>query len=240
MISSKILVLHVKKGYEDRQKHIEKMMKSWGYSFEYILDGDMDDLNQEFVHQYFTGEMDCISPATSVATKHLKAARYIVDHQLDGALILEDDMLLYPNFEKVFNQCLSEIQNRHLAKALISFEDSSLYFVPGSQRKKGQHLYIAKRDRFAGALYCTREAAELILQHVRENRCDMPIDLYHTSLIQRAGLNYYWCHPCIATQGSHTGLFASSINEKSAKKKTYRRLTWNLKLAYKKLLYYLR
>lgn len=43
MINSKILVLHVKKGYEDRQKHIEKMMKSWGYSFEYILDGDMDD-----------------------------------------------------------------------------------------------------------------------------------------------------------------------------------------------------
>lgn len=145
MINSKILVLHVKKGYEDRQKHIEKMMKSWGYSFEYILDGDMDDLNLEFVHQYFTGEMDCISPATSVATKHLKAARYIVDHQLDGALILEDDMLLYPNFEKVFNQCLSEIQNRHLTTALISFEDSSLHFVPGSQRKKGQHLYIAKK-----------------------------------------------------------------------------------------------
>ena len=81
MINSKILVLHVKKGYEDRQKHIEKMMKSWGYSFEYILDGDMDDLNQEFVHQCFTGEMECISRANSVATKHLKAATAIIEQQ---------------------------------------------------------------------------------------------------------------------------------------------------------------
>ena len=57
---------------------------------------------------------------------------------------------------------------------------------------------------------------------------------------KQIGLNYYWCHPTIATQGTHNGLFASSICEQSANKQHYRSLTWKAKLAYKKFLYLLR
>lgn len=239
MIDEMILVLHVREGYEDRKEHIDKMMNHRGYTFEYILDGDICDLTDDILNKYFTGEMHQRSAATSCAMKHLLACKYIIEHNLHGALILEDDMVLYSNFELVFNESMKELRERNLHCALISFEDSCLIFVPRSERIRGQHLYAKHRDRFAGSLYYTREAAEFIISHATMEHCNLPIDLWHTALISK-GLGYYWCHPCIATQGTHTGLFASSINLKSAARQHYRQKTWRIKLFYKKMLYLLR
>lgn len=236
-----VLVLHVKKGYEDREKHIEQMMRNHHLPYIFILDGDIPDLTEELVNQYFTGDtMRVIGPQSSCAMKHLLACQYILNHDLKGALILEDDMVLYENFNRVYEESLLEMEKRKLKNALISFEDSSLHFVPRSERKRGQHLYAHDRDRFAGAYYCSREAAQLILNYVEKHKCDLPIDCFHKALIQRAGLLYLWCHPCIATQGTHTGLFVSSISQKSAKRQKYRQRTWKLKLAYKKALSFFR
>ena len=80
----------------------------------------------------------------------------------------------------------------------------------------------------------------MILNYVKENKCDLPIDLFEKELVGRIGIPIYWSHPCIATQGSHTGLFKSSIDEKSARKQNYRAWTWKIKLLYKKSLYFLR
>lgn len=240
-MKEKILVLHVKNGYEDRETHINQMMKEKDLPFSFILDGDMSDLTEETIREKFTGSvMDKVSPQTSCTMKHLFAYQYILDHQLKGALILEDDMVLYDNFVEVFEDCMNELERKAWQNALVSFEDSTLHFVPRSERRKGQFLYPKGKDRYAGAYYCTNDAARLILDYVASNKCDRPIDLFHTALIQRAGLNYLWCHPCIATQGTHTGLFVSSISQKSAKRQNYRRMTWQLKLLYKKALYFLR
>lgn len=232
-----LLVLHVRKGYEDREAHIRNQLNRRGLPFQFILDGDRDDLSPEVLDRYFTGQMHQPSAATSCAMKHLLACQYIIAHELEGAVVLEDDMILYKNFEKVFAECMEEIESRQLNNVLISFEDSSLNFVPGSQRRRGQHLYPARKDRFAGCIYYSRGAARMILDYVDAHRCDLPIDLLHRALIERIALPYYWCHPTIATQGTHTGLFASSISKKSARRQRYRMWTWHLKLFYKKLIY---
>ena len=240
MKETKILVLHVKKGYEERERHVRSMMDDIGMDFEFILDGDMDELNDQVLDQYFTADMRKVQPATSCTLKHLMACQYIVSHDLPGALVLEDDMVLYKNFQKVFCECMDEMNQRGIERPLISFEDSTLKFVPRSQRKKGLHLYPATCDRFAGCLYYSNGCARQILDYVDKHKCDLPIDLFEKELISRIGLAYYWCHPTIATQGTHNGLFASSINERSASRQQYRKRTWKLKLAYKKLLYFLR
>lgn len=239
-IDAKVLVLHVRQGYEDRERHIRQMMDKEGIAFEFILGGDKDELTDDVLNRYFTGEMKQVSNATSCTMKHLLACQYVVDHQLPGALVLEDDMILYRNFKPVFAACMQEIAQRQLPSPLISFEDSALKFVPGSQRQPGRHLYPARSDRFAGCLYYSQDCAREILDYVEQHRCDLPVDLLHRALIERIGLHYYWCHPTIATQGTHNGLFASSINEQSARKQRYRAITWKAKLAYKKLLYLLR
>lgn len=240
MITTKVIVLHVKAGYEEREQHIRNMLEAKGIDFEFLLDGDMADLTPEILDRYFTDKMKQVTPAVSCALKHLLVSELIVKRQLPGALILEDDMLLYKNFDRVFNECMNEMARYSIDDALISFEDSALRFVPGSQRQRGRHLYLASKDRFTGCYYLTFHAAKKIVDYVNENKCDLPADLFHKALITRIGLPYYWCHPCIATQGTHTGLFPSSISAKSAKKQRYRIWTWQLKLAYKKPLYLLR
>ena len=231
--SAVTLVLHVKVGYEQRESHIRRMMKAHQLSYRFILGGDIPDLTAETLRRYFTGErMASASAPASCAMKHFLAYEYILAHHLKGALILEDDAVLYKPFDRVFRACLKEIEMRGLKNALVSFEDSSLHLVPRSERKKGQYLYKHDRDRFTGAYYCTYDAAERIMQYVEAHRCHLPIDRFHTALIRRAGLNYYWCHPCIATQGTHSGRFCSSISTKSARRQRYRRITWPVKLAW--------
>lgn len=235
-----VIVLHVKNGYDDRARHIEAMLGSRNIPFIYILDGDIPDLTNNKLVKYFTEGMRKPVASTSCTLKHIYAYEYIVSHGLDGALILEDDMILYKNFESIFQKCMQERKNRMLDSCLISFEDSNLQFVKGSARIKGQHLYVAERDRFAGCYYISAECACQILDYIRINKCDAPVDVFHSELISRINLPYYWSYPTIATQGSHCGLFASSISKKSARKRLYRKLTWVMKRIYKTILYRLR
>ena len=233
-------VLHVKKGYEDRAKNISQMLSNAGISFSFITDGDMPDITEDILDKYFVGKMHQVSPVSSCALKHILACEQVVSKGLDGALLFEDDMILYDNFNEVYAQCIEELAQRGINNALVSFEDSSLHFVPRSQRKKGIHLYRAKRDRFTGCLFITKQCAQMILDYIAEHKCHIAIDCFHRYLIKEIGLPYYWCHPAITTQGTHNGLYMSSINEKSARKQTYRKLTWKLKLAYKKIIYWFR
>ena len=43
-MQEKVLVLHVKKGYEERARHIEQMLHEKGIEFEYVTDGDKPDI----------------------------------------------------------------------------------------------------------------------------------------------------------------------------------------------------
>lgn len=238
---AQVIVLHVKKGYEERGRHMESMLGARGIPFTYLLDGDIDDANfGEELDKYFTDEVKKRPPAASCALKHFYAYRYILGNKLPGALILEDDMLLYRRFEKIFGKCLRECEQRNITNCLISLEDSNLKFVRRSDRKKGRHLYPAKRDRFACAYYISAECARMILKYVEKHKCHLPIDIFHQELITSIGLPYYWCHPAIATQGSHCGLFPSSISERSAHRRLYRRVTWDIKRIYKHLVYFFR
>ena len=76
-----------------------------------------------------------------------------------------------------------------------------------------------------------------VINYVSENKCSLPIDLMHSLLIKQNGFPYYWCQPTIATQGSFTGKFHSSL---SVREELGIKIFWKLKLAYKKFLYFLR
>jgi len=240
-IDREILVLHVRKGYEDRERHINRMMAEKGLRFKYMLDGDIADITPETLDRYFTGDtMHKAGPQASCALKHIYACEHIVRNNLKGALVLEDDMVIYDNFKEIFNKCMAEIDTRQLKDPVISFDDSILKFIPRSRRRKGIYLYPGNRDRYTGCLYYSNGAARLILERIKDSRCGLPIDRYHAALITEGLLQYYWCQPCIATQGTHNGLFESSISAKSAKRQRYRANVWKIKLMYKKLVYFLR
>lgn len=239
-ITEKVLVLHVKKGYEERAEHIEKMLAKLHIPFEYILDGDVPDLTQEILDKYFEPGKEGLygyTPRTSCSYKHFLAYEYILRNNLKGALILEDDIILGKKFIPVFNKCMEEFETMPIDDILISFEDSRLRFVPRSQRRAGKYIYKGDKDRMAGAYYISNGAARQVMEYVAANKCDRPIDLLHGFLIKKIGFPYYWCQPTIATQGSFSGKFHSSL---SPKKEFCIWASWKFKLNYKKLLYYFR
>lgn len=241
LYNQETLVLHVKEGYEERARHIESMLREMQIQFKYILEGNKSDLTQEVLDEYFGdgGSVDMYGKfsRTSCAYKHILAYEYIVNHNIPGALILEDDIILQHNFVDIFNKTMMEIKRFSYTNFMISYENSRLRFIPRSKRIKGVYLYPGNKDRMAGAYYIDQIAAKCILDKIKEEKCIEPIDILHNELLKEKRLTYFWCQPTIASQGSFTGLFKTSI---SNKKQKCEKLQWLFKLNYKKMLYFFR
>lgn len=237
-----VLIIHVR-GNEERKRYVQKQVDRLGMPCEYILDGNVEDLTPEIIDRYFkdNGREDTMRgafPRTSCAYKHLLACRYIVEHNLDGALILEDDIRLYDNFRKVFSQSMAEYHDHHADEPFMAnYEESGLMFIPRSQRVKGQVLYQVQRDRFTGCFFINRKAAEIILEYTERDKMELAIDRQHSKLVQEGLLTYYWSHPCIACQCSCDGSMPTMI---PTRPRPYKRLKWFYKRFYKHLLYWFR
>ncbi len=238
-MSPAIFVLHVRSGYEARAQHIERMMAELGLPFEYILDGDIPDLTPEWIEANFTHRMQSVAPHfLSCSTKHLIAMRQIVERGLPGALILEDDIDLdRRRFNRIFEASIRELEEAGDAPAMISYEDTRLRFVEHSRLVPERYIYPGDRDRMAGAYYVNQGAAAAMLEYARTRHLDEPIDLACARLLREGVITYWWCHPTIATQGSFSGAFRSSL---TTGRPNIAGILWRLKRAYRRLLYRLR
>ena len=234
----KIFVVHAA-SLKERGEHMDRMLRSMGMDYEFIREGDLDALDAQLMGRFFK-DGGTLKPTVrhSCATKHFLACEYIVNNDLEGALVLEDDIVLHNNFKSVCEQSLNELRRDYKDRpAIISFEDSSLRFVPRSQRRHGQLLYPATKGRMAGCYWMSRHCAEVILKDLADNKCGATdADTYHYELLQRGLIDYLWCQPTIATQGTFSGTFRSSLADDG----NFVRLRWLFKKNYKKFLYWLR
>ncbi len=170
--------------------------------------------------------------------KHLLATQYILDHQLEGALIIEDDIYFYKPFKELFQKSLKEYTEKYSNIPIIAnYEESSLLLVPRSQRVKGQILYPASRDRYAGCYFLNRLAAQAIMDYVNQHKADLISDRLHNKLIELGFLKSFWSYPCLVNQCSADGSMPTMI---PTKPRPMKRLKWLYKRFYKHLLYYFR
>lgn len=235
-----VLVIHAKQ-LTDRLKHIEQQLKDWPGQVEYILDCDKNELTDDILRAYIQPgcELDKKTAATSCSIKHLLSCRYIVEHQLEGALVVEDDIVLHPHFIENFERTMSEYRREYSEKPiLISYEDSSLQFIPRSRRVKGKWLYEAPhgRVRFNGAQYINQKAAKAVWDEVIAHKCYIASDHYYVHLYGKGIIQILWCEPSLATQGSFLGKFVSTQGQML----TMEGMRWKLKYLYKRLLYWIR
>jgi glycosyl transferase family 25 len=234
---SKVLVLHVKKGYEARLESIKKQFGAMGIEFGLILDGDIPDINDHYLNTYFRGEIkEKVNAVTSCTLKHILAYEEIAKNGYKDCLIFEDDIFIKPNFIEVFNSAIDEINNRpdiDEKRVFISFENSRMKLIPASQRVSGQHLYTAESTRYAGAYYITNQVAKSIVDYTHKYKCEVVSDWYLTEHRKDFDMHIYWCHPPIAEQGSHSGKFDSSLNQKKAG--ILRRIAWSSQKMYKSI-----
>jgi len=242
MADTPIIIVHVR-GQEERRTFIQHQLERVAMPYHYILDGNVEDLTPDILDRYFLndGKIDTMYgafPRTSCSYKHLLATQYILDHQLDGALIIEDDIYFYDNFKPLFDQSLQECAARYADQpVIINYEESSLLLVPRSSRVKGQLLYPATRDRFAGCYFLNRQAAQTIMDYVEQHKVNVPSDRLHNQMIESGLLISLWSHPCLACQCSADGSMPTMI---PTKPRPLKRLKWYYKRFYKHLLYFFR
>ena len=225
----------------ERGEHMKRMLKQEGMDFEFVNEGNDDVHIQAYISRWMkNGKENMLekTPRTLCTLSHFFAYQRILSDGTDGALILEDDIVLHKDFFPQYNQSLNEYKKFHSdKKVLISYEDSSLLLIPRSQREKGKMLYKGNRDRLSGAYFINKMAAKSILEYLDKHSCDRAIDCFHHLLIQEGFVDYFWCHPALATQGSFTGAFRSAL---SKKKDRMIEIRWWFKKNYKQLLYWFR
>lgn len=236
-----VFVIHAEK-LKERGHHIDSMLRSIGMDYCFINEGKNEELIQTYLNSWMKNGLENMCERTSsrvlCTLSHFLAYKRIIDDGIEGALILEDDIVLHKGFLPQFEQSIKEYEKYYSTrKIIISYEDSTLQLIPRSQREKGKMLYLKKDCRLAGAYYINRNACISILEHLETQHCDRAIDWYNAKLIKEGYIECLWCHPALATQGSFTGLFKSSMSKKKDHIETVR---WWLKKRYKQLLYWFR
>lgn len=232
----KAFVIHAT-SLTEREASIRRQLGPLGMECEFVTKYDIDGLTEEVLGEHFVKGIDLRPSELSCAMKHIHACQLIVERGLDGALVFEDDIVLHRNFKEVFAKSLAEMQGRCGDPCIVSYEDSTLQFVPRSQRRKGQVLYKGETIRCLGAYYMTRGGARAVLDTLRQHKCSCPIDHFYQHCHDEGVLDVLWCHPCTATQGSAMGTFSSSLR---SRKHGMMRMRWFFKLWYKKSLYLLK
>lgn len=231
----RVYVIHVRNGAEDRAAFIEGQLARLGIEFEYVLDGDRDQLTPALLARWFRDGMASASAETSCTFKHLAACERIVRDGRASALVLEDDVVLPPTFVADLNRSIAELRGRADATpdiAFISLENTGLETV--TPPATGATLIRSDHGRAAGAYWLSREAAARLLRRADAERLGEPIDHFQNQLVRDGELELWWRHPAIAEQGSHNGMFNSLLVPERGgpvrRLKWLARKTWQLRI----------
>jgi len=237
MIEYQTYVIHVA-GETNRYEIISNELIKQNLTAEYILEGNKSDITPTFLEKYFKGGMAEIKSETSCALKHILAYERLIESGSEFALILEDDIQLYDNFIMLLNKSIVEIRNKKLKNVFVSFEESGLRYVKGSERKKDTILYKMPTGRMAGAYLIDVDFAKSITEFIATNKVDTTIDFFHNHCSEKGIINIYWTHPTSACQRSINGRLKSLIDNK--KTGIIEQIGFELEKSYKKCLYYFR
>lgn len=236
----KAFVIHAER-LKERAEHIDRMLSEEGIEYEFVNEGNDDEKIQGYLDKYMKDGRELLHrkvPRSLCTISHFLAYEQILAGNMDGALVLEDDIVLHKHFLPRYKESISEYSKKYTERpVLISYEDSPLQFVPRSRRVKGQMLYPADHGRMSGAYFINRRAIEAVFDQLQKDRCDLAIDHYHGELIKHGVIECLWCQPALATQGSFTGLFKSAL---SSKKDRMESVKWWFKKSYKQFLYWFR
>jgi len=205
-------IIHVKKGYEDRERSIIEQFARMEMPFEWVLDHDIPDLDQSVFDRYrYYG--DKLRPAEiSCSLKHILTWERIAAGEPEGAFVFEDDVLIdIGRFKQVASAAIEEFYVEGWETGHISLGDGCAMYVPWTKIRKGRMLYPAEQVRATDSYWITRQTARMRLAWLAEHGFYLPADHLINKIDNEVGIPILWLSPTVVTQGSHTGRFASQI-----------------------------
>lgn len=216
----KVYILHVKKGYEEREVHITQEMQKHGIDFEFILDYDIPDLNDEVIHKYYKKDHPLDAPNLSVGLKHISILKKILDNNYKRTMVFEDDVFLDTDFTTKLSQALHEVEEKK--NYVISLGNAANHYTKKELIQEGQYLYENIKHRAADSYVLDYEAAKNRYEWFENNKTDQTAGWMYNYIDKDMGITIYWMSPTIVEQGSQNGLMDSSIQ----KHKPLSRLRW--------------
>lgn len=210
-----VYVIHVSKGAEDRARSIEHQLARLGIEFEYVLEGDVEDLTPQLLDRWFTGPMKRKHRNTSCCCKHLIAWSRMVRDGCGDALVLEDDIFLFDNFIRDLNASVKErraLPDGGAGAAYVSLENSGLKRV--LEAHGSSTLYRRSHMRETGAYWLNLAAAGRLLGIAETEKVSVRTPPFIASAVNSGAVELWWRHPAIAEQGSINGRFDSMLDPK--------------------------
>jgi glycosyl transferase, family 25 len=210
---SGIYIINVK-NFTDRRIFMETQLRRHNLKAQFILQWDKGELTSNIKEKFFTGKQ--LSDAQmSCALKHVVALETIAKQTEGFFLVLEDDAALASDFKRGLELALAESSD-FPGNKVIFIGSGGNFYTPKSQRKPGQHLYIAERGRFADSYLIDPPTAAKRLEWIYENKITEPIDNQFERIDKLLDIKMLWLDNPVVEQGSKAGLFTSSLEKAPA------------------------
>ena len=229
-------IIHVKKGFEQREKSIINQFSKLDLPFEWVLEYDKDELTKEVLEKYkYRGTLK--GEEISCSLKHIAAWEKIASGRSDSGFVFEDDVLLnLKKFRPVIEETLLEVHADWQGSGCISLGDGMALHVPWTKRKKGRRLYPADHIRAADSYWINKETARRRVEWIKENGFSLPADHLISTIDAELNIPILWLEPTVVSQGSHTGFFPSSIQDQD-RGKMIDRIEWAVKKIRRKYIF---
>lgn len=204
------------KQFVDRHHHIEKMAQDFGFSFEYIWRYDAEDLTDAELARVCSS---LLPKSASNVLKHMYAEELFLQTGKDVALILEDDVILFDSFFHDLEKVLSLAEKR---------VPGWLIFLGGADNKldarffEGEDLSLIKSPLTTAEAYLVdRLGCQKRADWLKEKNITCQADHQLKLMDQQIGLTHYCVSMPMASQGSITGLFDTSLDASRSKHSRY-------------------
>lgn len=200
------------KSFTARHEHIERMAQQFGFSFEYVWRYDADELTE--------ADLDRVSDSLSHKSasnvlKHFYAQELFLKTGYEIALVLEDDVILFDSFFEQLGQIIDMAKN---------LSPGWLIFLGGADNKLDSRFFASDKQFLVKAPITTAEAylidrrgCEMRSIWLETHSIDRQADHQLKLVDQQLGLGQYCVSRPIATQGSITGLFGTSLDASRSK-----------------------
>jgi glycosyl transferase family 25 len=203
-----VYVLSVKT-FADRIDHVLKELDKHRIPFEFIFEYDIESLTSEIQDQYFGGHQKLELPQRSLVLKHIQAWRQCVNAGHQNILVFEDDVLLKDGFVEYLKQAMDAVPSK---------DEGYLLFLGGEDTKVpdafllSKGLVIENPIATAEAYVTNQQACIKRMAWLESHKVELPADFLLRAVDPACGIKQYWVKTAIASQGSVTGVFQSSLD----------------------------
>lgn len=210
-----VYVLHVDSPqYSERKRHILSTMKKHQIPFNWMLAGDIADINNNVLEELFDGDLfDKASSIASCCYKHYLVWEAFLASEYQYLLVFEDDVFLSDDFIEKFRVSLKELSLRSHENLTIYYGNAANLYTPSKLIQDSKTLYENTQCRAADSYLLTRESALKRCEYIQKNKFSLSVDLQTNVMDPILGIDILWFERPIVEQGSQSGCFKSSIQK---------------------------